>query len=326
MDLPTFRDVRAAALRLTGDVVETPMLRSERIDQMAGREVWVKAECLQNTGSFKYRGAINRILTLSADQLANGLVAYSSGNHAQGVALASLRQGICCLIVMPQDTPKVKVDGVKAYGGEVFFYDRLHEQREIIAQKIARQREAFLIAPYEDRQVIAGQGSVGMEIAKYSKKHNLDLQSVITNAGGGGLTAGIALALQEELPDCDIFTCEPENFDDHRRSFSSGIREKNHMLEGSICDALMAQTPGEMTFAINKDRVAGGLMVSDGEVLAAMRAAFFHLKLVLEPGGAASLAAVINGKAPGNGPVCVVATGGNVDSDMFQQAIEAKAQ
>jgi len=319
--IPTFEDVRQAGERLAGDVIVTPMLNSARIDEIAGRTVWVKAECLQHTGSFKYRGARNCILSLGPEQITNGVVAYSSGNHAQGVALAAKRQGIPCLIVMPRDTPEVKIDGVKAYGGEVLFYDRMNEQRELIAEQVAKARGAFLIAPYEDINVIAGQGSVGLEIAKQSKKNHMQLQGVIANAGGGGLTAGIALALEDQLPDCLLFTCEPEGFDDHKRSFVSGNREKNSALDGSICDALMAEMPGEMTFAINMERVSSGLSVTDKEVLAAMRAAFLHLKLVLEPGGAASLAAVLCGKAPGDGPICVVATGGNVDGDIFQRAI-----
>ncbi|MBL1430002.1 MAG: threonine/serine dehydratase [Robiginitomaculum sp.] len=318
--LPTFGDIEKAHLRLMGDVVRTPLLRSDLLDQIAKRKVWVKAECLQYTGSFKYRGARYRILSMTDEQCQNGVVAYSSGNHAQGVALAASKRGVECLIVMPSDTPKVKVEGVRRLGGEVRFYDRLHENREQIAAAIAADTGAVLIPPFDDFHVICGQGSVGMEVAEQFAEKNESLQAVVINAGGGGLTAGVGLAL-EYLPALKIYTAEPNEFDDHRRSFISGIRQKNAKLSGSICDALMAEQPGHMTFEINKNKVTAGLAVTDEQVLSAMKFAFTHLKIVLEPGGAASLAAALNGLIPGTGSVCVIATGGNVDPVLFTQAI-----
>lgn len=321
LKLPTFSDVEQAYLRLAGDVVRTPLLRSDLLDQMAKRKVWVKAECLQYTGSFKYRGGRYRVLSMSDEQCQKGVVAYSSGNHAQGVALAALKRGVKCLIVMPSDTPKVKVDGVRSLGGEVRFYDRLHEDREQIAATIAAHTGAILIPPFDDFHVICGQGSLGMEVAEQFAEKNETLQAVVTNAGGGGLTAGVCLALEEKMPTVQIYTSEPDGFDDHRRSFISGSRERNNKLSGSICDALMAEQPGKLTFSINKTKVSAGLVVTDEQVLGAMKFAFLHLKIVLEPGGAASLAVALNGLIPGTGSVCVIATGGNVDPVLFSQAI-----
>jgi threonine dehydratase len=321
LKLPTFNDVEQAHLRLAGDVVRTPLLRSDLLDKIAKRKVWVKAECLQYTGSFKYRGARNRILSMSDAQCKNGVVAYSSGNHAQGVALAALKKAVKCLIVMPSDTPKVKVNGVRTLNGEVRFYDRLHEDREQIAAAIAVETGAVLIPPFDDFHVICGQGSVGMEIAEQFIEKGEDLEAVVINAGGGGLTAGVSLALEQKMPSVKIYTSEPEAFDDHRRSFISGVGERNTELSGSICDALMAEQPGILTFSINKNRVSAGLVVSDKQVQFAMKFAFLHLKTVLEPGGAASLACAINGLIPGTGSVCVIATGGNVDPVLFNQAI-----
>jgi len=317
--LPTFNDVEQAHSRLANDVVRTPLLRCDLLDQITKRKVWVKAECLQYTGSFKYRGARYRILSMTYEQCQNGVVAYSSGNHAQGVALAASKRGVECLIVMPSDTPKVKVEGVRRLGGEVRFYDRLHENREQIAAAIAVDTGAVLIPPFDDFHVICGQGSVGMEVAEQFVEEDEELQAVVINAGGGGLTAGVVLAL-EHLP-AKIYTAEPNEFDDHRRSFVSGVRQKNAKLSGSICDAIMTEQPGKMTFEINKNKVTAGLVVTDEQVLSAMKFAFMHLKIVLEPGGAASLACAIYGKIPGNGSVCVIATGGNVDPVLFTQAI-----
>lgn len=320
IEVPTIDDLRKAHQLLSGDVIRTPVLRCDLLNQICEREVWVKAECLQWTGSFKYRGARNRVLNLTDKQRKSGVVAYSSGNHAQGVALAAKRAGIACLIVMPFDTPKIKIDGVSRLGGEVVLYDRLREDRVQIATDICQQRQAILIPPFDDPWVIAGQGTIGIEIAEDVP----DLSVVVVNTGGGGLTAGIALALQADAPSAKLYTCEPEGFDDHHRSFVSGKRERNKARSGSICDALLAEMPGKLTFSINQSRVSGGLTVTDQQVLAAMKFAFLHLKLVLEPGGAAALASALNHKIPSKGPVCVVATGGNVDPVLFTQALSLK--
>ncbi|VAV87290.1 pyridoxal-phosphate dependent enzyme family protein [hydrothermal vent metagenome] len=324
-ELPDIEDVRAAARRLRDDALVTPLLRSDQLDLIAGRQVWVKAECLQYTGSFKYRGARNRILCLTANEKANGVVAYSSGNHAQGVALAAKRANLPCCIVMPADTPQSKINGVLARDGEVVFYDRLHQDRAQIAADIAADRNAVLIPPYDDPFVIAGQGTVGLEIVEQAKQLGVELQALIPNTGGGGLTAGIALALEAERPDCTLYSCEPEGFDDHKRSLISGKRERNLTLDGSICDALMAQQPGQMTFAINQSRLRVGFSVSESQVRDAMRFAYAQLQLVVEPGGAASLAAVLAKKVPGSAPICIVLTGGNVDPILFAEIINADA-
>lgn len=321
MQLPVQDDVRAAQKRLAGDALVTPLLRSDMLDAAAGRTVLVKAECLQWTGSFKYRGARNRILAASAQELAGGVVAYSSGNHAQGVALAAKQAGIPCCIVMPEDTPSPKVDGVRARGGEVVFYDRIQGDREAMARKVAADRGALLIPPFDDPHVIAGQGTIGLEILDQTRELGIQAVAIVTNLGGGGLTAGIALALQGSTGRPALYGTEPEQFDDYTRSLASGRIKRNEVRTGSICDALMSDQPGDLTFAINRHALAGGLVVTDAQVRSAMAFAFRHLNLVLEPGGAASMAAVLQGLVPGDGAVVVVATGGNVAPDLFRAVI-----
>lgn len=321
MRLPVRADVITAQERLAGDALVTPLLRSDMLDAQAGRCVLIKAECLQWTGSFKYRGARNRILAASDRELAGGVVAYSSGNHAQGVALAAKRAGIPCCIVMPSDSPPPKVEGVRARGSDVVFYDRICDDREAMGKQVAAERGALLIPPFDDPFVIAGQGSVGLEILRQTMDLNVAPEAIVTNIGGGGLTAGIALAIEGADPEPALYCTEPVGFDDHARSLSAGKIVENASRTGSICDALMADRPGEMTFAINGKALTGGLVVSDAQIREAMAFAFRHLNLVLEPGGAASLAAVLNGKAPGTGPIVAVATGGNVDPALFCEVI-----
>jgi len=319
--LPGFADVAAAYTRLAGTVVRTPLVRADALDAAAGRPVFVKAECLQRTGSFKYRGASNRIMQLSAVERAAGVVAFSSGNHAQGVAAAAREAGIAATIVMPRDAPHVKVNGVRASGADIVFMDRQSEDREAIAQAIAQERGAVLIPSYDDPHVIAGQGTAGIECAEQLKALGIVPQALVTCTGGGGLTAGLALAWEELCPVAKIYGAEPEGFDDHRRSFAAGKRLRNARLGGSICDALMTPEPGRLTFAINKTRVQDALAADDNAVRAAMRFAFDHLKIVLEPGGAMALAVTLKGLVPGDGPLCVLATGGNVDAEKFARII-----
>lgn len=320
--LPTFDDILAARRRLQGMASLTPTVRSIDLDAATGGRILVKPESLQRTGSFKFRGAWNMISQLAPAQRKGGVVAYSSGNHAQGVAAAAQLRGMPAVIVMPADTPAIKIANTKSYGAEVVTYDRAAESREEIAGRIAKERGAVIVPPYEHRDIIAGQGTVGLELAGQAAERGLSLDAVIVNASGGGLSAGIALALERLSPGTEVYCAEPEGFDDHARSLASGRRERNPSSAGSICDALLSPEPGEMTFAINSRRLAGGLVVSEAEVKDAMRFAFSRLKLVIEPGGAVALAAVLSGRIPSKGrSIGVVASGGNVDGALFAKIL-----
>lgn len=313
--LPDFSDIEAAAGRLKGEAVETPLLESAGLNALAGGRVLVKAECLQRTGSFKFRGAWNLISQL---QGAGGVVAYSSGNHAQGVAAAARLKGLPALIVMPADTPAMKQANTRALGAEIVTYDRATQSREEIAGEIARERGWVIVPPYEHPHIIAGQGTAGLELCRQAEARGVALDAVVVNTSGGGLTAGIALAVEALSPGTVVYGAEPEGFDDYRRSLESGRRESNPSPTGSICDALLAPTPGELTFAVNKKRLAGVLVAGEPEVVRAMRAAFEHLKIVAEPGGAVALATALSGKIETKGrTIAVVVSGGNVDAGLF---------
>jgi threonine dehydratase len=323
VELPSFRDVLDAADRLAGQAVETPLLRSDAIDAAVCGRVLVKAEPLQRTGSFKFRGAYNRLSRLGAAGRESGVVAFSSGNHAQGVAEAARLVGCPAVIVMPSDAPAVKVDGTRALGAEVVFYDRFTESREAIAAELAAQRGAVVVPSFDDPYVIAGQGTVGLEAARQLDALEVKADVLLCPVSGGGLIAGIALAFEVLSGETEIYAVEPEGFDDHRRSLDAGERLSNAPGATSLCDALLAPSPGELTFAINRPRLSGGLAVSDADALAAMRLAFRHLKLVLEPGGALGLAALVGGALKLEGRTAlVVASGGNVDPDLFVRALE----
>ena len=253
---------------------------------------------------------------------AGGVVAFSSGNHAQGVAAAARLLGISCVIVMPTDAPRAKRERTVALGAEVVLYDRLGEDREAIAEAIAAKRGAILVPPYDDALIIAGQGTAGREIVEDLAALGLKPDVVVVTASGGGLTAGIALAVKARVPAAAVYTAEPAGFDDHARSFKSGQREQNAALTGTICDALMARTPGKLTFAINRSLVGAGVAASDDEVAAAVAFAFAELKLVVEPGGAVALAALMTRKIDVGGKVAVaVLSGGNVDPELFSQLV-----
>lgn len=321
--LPTYSDITDAAGRLAGRAVRTPILRSDRLDRELGAQIFIKPECLQRTGSFKFRGAYNRISRLSEVEKARGVIAYSSGNHAQGVAAAASLVGTTAKILMPKDAPATKVDGVKFWGGEVLFFDRASESREEIGNRIAEEEGRILVPPYEDRFIMAGQGTAGLEAVEQMAEHGATPDMVVCCAGGGGLIAGVSLAVKEHHPDAVIWAAEPEGFDDHRRSLASGRRETNEKLTGSICDAIITPTPGEMTWQINSRTLAGAAAISDDDALDAVAYAWRHLKIVVEPGGAAALAAVLSGKLDVTGKtVCVLATGGNIDRAMFNRALE----
>ena len=311
-------DIEAAAERLHDTVVRTPLLRNAELDRVAGGTVLVKPECFQSIGSFKIRGAYNLLSQLTPEQAARGVVAWSSGNHAQGVALAGRLLGVHAAIVMPEDAPAAKLENTRRLGGEIITYDRYTEDREAIARAVAAERGAEIVPSYEDPRIIAGQGTVGLEIADQSVAMGLPADQVLINCGGGGLTSGSAIALKARLPDVGIYTVEPEEFDDTARSLAGGERVAIKDDARSICDALLTDIPGQMTFDIMRQLVERGLTVSDDEVRQAMRFAFQHLKIVVEPGGAVGLAAVLSGKLDTVSKTTVIVfSGGNVDAELY---------
>jgi threonine dehydratase len=320
--LPTAADVDDAAKRLAGVALHTPLLTSAALDAMTGGRIFLKAETLQHTGSFKFRGAYNKLSAIPAERRSGGVVAFSSGNHAQGVAAAARLLGMPCVIVMPHDAPRAKRERTAALGAEIVLYDRANDDREKIAEAIAARRGATLVPPYDDALIIAGQGTAGREIVEDLGALGLVPDVVVVTASGGGLTAGIALAVKARVPSAMVYTAEPQDFDDHARSFRSGQREQNAALTGTICDALMARTPGKLTFAINRALVGAGVTASDKEVAAAVAFAFAELKLVVEPGGAVALAALMTGKIDVRDKVAVaVLSGGNVDPELFSRLV-----
>ncbi len=320
--LPTAADVDEAARRLAGVALHTPLLTSAALDAMTGGRVFLKAETLQRTGSFKFRGAYNKLAAIPPEQRGGGVVAFSSGNHAQGVAAAARLLGMRCVIVMPFDAPRAKRERTAALGAEIVLYDRAHDDREAIANDIAARRGAILVPPYDDALIIAGQGTAGREIVEDLGALGLVPDVVVVTASGGGLTAGIALAIKTRVPTAMLYTAEPQGFDDHARSFRSGRREQNAALTGTICDALMARMPGKLTFAINQSLVGAGVVASDQEVAAAVAFAFAELKLVVEPGGAVALAALMTDKVDIKNKIAVaVLSGGNVDPEVFSRLV-----
>jgi threonine dehydratase len=320
--VPTAADIDEAARRLEGVALRTPLLASPALDALTGGRVFLKAETLQRTGSFKFRGAYNKLSALPAECRRSGVVAYSSGNHAQGVAAAAKLLNMPAVIVMPRDAPRPKRERTAALGAEIVLYDREREDREAIAGAIAAQRDAVLVPPYDDALIIAGQGTTGREIINDLAAAGLQPDAVVVAASGGGLTAGIALAVKARCPTGHIYTAEPLGFDDHARSFRTGRREQNPHVTGSICDALLSRMPGEITFEINRTLVGQGVCVSDQEVAKAVAFAFRELKLVVEPGGAVALAALLAGKINVAGKVAVaVLSGGNVDPELFHRLI-----
>ena len=313
-------DIEQAAQRLEGVSVHTPLLQNFELNQAVSGTVLVKPECLQVAGAFKIRGAYNRLSQLSEEEASHGVVAWSSGNHAQGVAAAGAMLGIRTAIVMPEDAPRAKLENTRRLGGEVITYDRYGGDREAIARQIAAERGAALVPSYDHEQIIAGQGTVGLEMADDAISLGLALDQVLIPCGGGGLSSGSALALKSRLPNVSIFAVEPADFDDTARSFQTGRRERVDDSARSICDALQTPMPGELTFEINQRLLTGVLTVSDEEVRSAIRFAFRNLKLVVEPGGAVALAAVLSGKLQTEGKTtALVLSGGNIDIDLFAE-------
>lgn len=319
----TLADIHAAATRLAPVVRRTPLLRAPLLDALAGRRVWVKPECLQWTGSFKFRGAWSALTQLPEGT--GGVLAFSSGNHAQAVAYAAQRLGREAVIVMPADAPALKIANTRAYGAEVILYDRARVDRDVLGAEIAEARGLALVPPFDHPQVIAGQGTIGLELASAARAQGITQAQVLVCCGGGGLISGIALALAHEAPDLRVHPVEPEGFDDVTKSLAAGeiIR---HPLRTGLCDAIVTPAPGALTWPILQRHCGPGLVVSDRAALAAMALAFRHLKLVLEPGGAVALAAsLVHRRALKGEDVIVIASGGNVDADIFARALKEES-
>jgi threonine dehydratase len=315
-------DIEAAARVVAPFAVRTPLLSFPVLNERAGTKVFLKPEMLQRTGSFKFRGAFNKLSSIPQAQRGGGVVAFSSGNHAQGVAAAAKILNMQATIVMPTDSPVTKRERTKSYGAEVVLYDRDREDREAIANGIASKRGATLVRPYDDPFVIAGQGTAGREIAEDMAALGLTPDIVVAPASGGGLIAGVATAVKAQFPQAQVIVAEPKGYDDHALSLQAGHREPHPAAARTICDALMAAMPGELTFAINSKLLARGVSASDDEVAAAVAFAYRELKLVVEPGGAVGLAALLAGRIDAKGKnVVIVLSGGNVDADLFAKLV-----
>ncbi len=322
--LPGIEDVHAAAARLKGLIVDTKLVESAALNEKFGARILFKPEILQRTGSFKFRGAYNKISTIPAGDRSRGVVAYSSGNHAQGVAASAALFGIDAVIAMPYDAPAIKVNNVRRMGAEVIPYDRFGDDRAAVVRPYVNERGMVLVPPFDDPAIIAGQGTIGLELVSEAARLGVHLDAVIIPCGGGGLSSGIALAVKASSPDTEVWVAEPEYFDDTARSLAAGGRVSNEAGHTSICDAILTPQPGELTFAINRTTLAGGIAVSDEATAAAMRDAATYLKLVVEPGGAVAFAALGSGAIDLAGKcVAVVLSGGNVDLARYAEIIAA---
>jgi threonine dehydratase len=316
--LPTVSDVEDAARRLHGLAVRTPLLASQMLDEKLGGRLLIKAEPLQITGSFKFRGACNRISRLDTEERRRGVVAFSSGNHAQAAAWAATLHGAPSVIVMPSDAPAIKIANTRAYGAEVVLYDRYKESREDIARRYAVERGMTLVPPFDDPYIISGQGTIGLEVAAQCAERDVTPDAIVAPASGGGLISGIALAIKDRLPGCAVYCAEPHGFDDIALSLQAGQIRSHDGTGNTICDALMAPRPGDITFGVMRTHLTGAVSVTDAEVETAIATAFHYFKLVVEPGGAAALASVLFGKVPCAGrTVVVVASGGNIDASLY---------
>jgi threonine dehydratase len=322
-EIPSFEDVLAAGRRIAGRAVRTPLLFAPVLSERLGGRIFVKPECLQRTGSFKFRGGWNAVDGLGA-RAAKGVVACSSGNHAQGVAEAARLAGIPSVIVMPEDAPVLKRQRTARSGARVVLYDRVREDRDAIARTISEEEGLAFVHPFNDPLVIAGQGTIGLEIAEDCAALGLMPDTVLAPCSGGGLAAGTALGLTEKYPDARVYTAEPREFDDYARSLEAGAPQRNPKLSGSICDALLAPEPGAISWEMNRTRLAGGVAASDAEALYAIGFAYDEMRLVLEPGGAVGLAALLAGRVETVGrTVVVLLSGGNVDDGVFREAVSA---
>ena len=319
--LPTADDVMEASIRLRSRITSTPVLESEELNRRAGCRVLIKAESLQHGGSFKIRGALNGLLSLSQSERRAGVVTFSSGNHAQGIALAARWLGMQATIVMPRDAPRIKRLGTERAGAGVVLYDRHTEERESIGADLADRSGAVLLPPFDHPDIIAGQGTVGLEIARYARDIEVELEALYCPCGGGGLIAGCALAMEELFPECEIHAVEPEGYAETKRSLESGRRQRVHGNPATLCDALMAPTPGAVTFAINRRRLAGGIEVTDAQAARGVAFAARHIKLVLEPSGAIALGALLDGAASNRECVAVVLSGANIDPERLCEIV-----
>ncbi|MEE2525065.1 threonine/serine dehydratase [Hyphobacterium sp. HN65] len=321
--LPTIEDIRSAAGQIAGEAYRTPLLENDVLNARAGGRVLIKPECLQRTGSFKFRGAYNRLSRIPESDREKGVVAFSSGNHAQGVALAAKLLGIPATIVMPWDAPAIKVEGVKRSGGRIVEFDRASGDREAISQELVEESGATLVPSYDNFHIMAGQGTAGLEIAEDLSAAGITPDQLVCCAGGGGLIAGTGMAIRERFPDCELWAAEPEGFDDHRKSLAAGDWVANERRSGSIQDAIITPSPGKLTFQINRHQLTGAVTASDDDTLEAMAFIWKHLKLVGEPGGSTAFAALLNGQMDLKDKTTVVLiTGGNVDPAIFQRALE----
>lgn len=318
----TYDDVVKASHVIKDDAVRTPLLKSAILDDLTGANVYLKPEVLQIMGSFKFRGAFNAVSSIDKDKRSNGVVAASSGNHAQGIAEAARRLGVKATIVMPSDSPKIKINRTKRAGADIVLYDRMTEDRVEICNDFASKTNATFIHPYDNPHVVAGQGTCGLEICEDLKAQDQKLDRVFVCTGGGGLTAGINLAVKEHYPSAIVHTCEPENFDDYARSLVKGERLSNTSAGGSVCDAIVTPSPGEISFQICKDAVGEGKVCTDQEAMKAVAFAFNELKLSVEPGGAIALAALLQADKKFAGETIVVTlSGGNIDPDILAQCL-----
>ncbi|MFC3713597.1 threonine/serine dehydratase [Sphingoaurantiacus capsulatus] len=298
--------------------MRTPLLRSDALDALTGGKIFIKPENLQRTGSFKFRGAYNRLSAMNAAERAGGVVAFSSGNHAQGVALAAKLLGMQAAIIMPSDAPSVKVDATRGYGAEVIFYDRLTEKRETIAAELAATRGATVVPSFDDPYIVAGQGTAGLEITEDVAAMGVKLDLAMVNCGGGGLASGISLG----LGDVPVVIVEPEGYDDIARSLANGAIEAVQNPGPTLCDALQTLVTCPLTFGILQAKGARGVAVSEQAVMQAVAFAFSQLKLVVEPGGAVSLAAALSGVVDLKGKTAVLTlSGGNVDPAVFERCL-----
>ncbi|MCF6124484.1 threonine/serine dehydratase [Mesorhizobium sp. M7A.F.Ca.CA.001.07.2.1] len=311
--LPGIADIHAAAARLSGLIIETPLIESQELNRRFGGRILFKPETLQRTGSFKFRGAYNKLSSLSAEERSRGVVAFSSGNHAQGVAASAAMFGVKAVIAMPSDAPAMKIANVRKMGAEVVPFDRFRDDRMTVIRPYM-ERGMVLVPPFDDPAIIAGQGTIGLELMRQAKALGVDLDAVIVPCGGGGLSSGISVAVKDASPNTAVWAVEPEHFDDTRRSLAAGARVSNEPGHSSICDALLTAEPGVITFEINRRNLTGGIAVSDQAAAQAMRDAMAYLKLVVEPGGCVALAALSSGEIELSGKcIAVVLSGGNVD-------------
>lgn len=322
--IPSYADIEKAVERIRGHVIKTPLLESELLNERVGGRILIKAEVLQKTGSFKVRGATNKVKSIIEQKKPTRLIAFSSGNHAQAIAVTAKKFGIPVTVVMPETAPPIKIQNTKAYGAEIIFYNPRLDNREQMAVQLLQEQGSVLVKPYDDPVVIAGQGTVGYEIVQQTQELGIDDCAVVAPCGGGGLVSGIALAVKHHRPNARVWAVEPEYYNDTQRSLKSGKRENNeHSAPASICDSIITPTPGEITFRINARYLEGVVCVSDNEVKNAMKSAFNTYKLVVEPGGCVGLAAVLSGKIDIKGrTVVVILSGGNADSALYAHILE----